>query len=143
MRQPAPVSFSRKETGAPTAAAAQLVQGVTAFTLVTSRVTNTEVASNSDIELVVFNTCFSENQASEVTKHIPASIGMNTSIGDDAARIFAAQLYLAMGFGKNVGVAFGQAKVALMLEGILEENTPQLFFGSGVNEAALVLVQPS
>lgn len=98
---------------------------------------------SSGIELVVFNTCFSENQASEVTKHIPAAIGMNTSIGDDAARIFAAQLYSAIGFGKSVGVAFGQAKVALMLEGILEENTPQLFFGSGVNEAALVLVKPS
>jgi len=41
MRQPAPVSFSRKETGAPTAAAAQLVQGFAAFPLVTIGVTNT------------------------------------------------------------------------------------------------------
>jgi hypothetical protein len=41
LRQPAPVSFSRKETGAPTAAAAQLVQGFAAFPLVTIGVTNT------------------------------------------------------------------------------------------------------
>ena len=50
MRQPAPVSFFRKETGAPTAAAAQLVQGFAAFPLVTIGVTNTEVTSNSDAD---------------------------------------------------------------------------------------------
>jgi hypothetical protein len=46
LRQPAPVSFFRKETGAPTAAAAQLVQGFAAFPLVTIGVTNTEVTGN-------------------------------------------------------------------------------------------------
>jgi hypothetical protein len=50
LRQPAPVSFSRKETGAPTTAAAQLVQGFAAFPLVTIGVTNTEVTSNSDAD---------------------------------------------------------------------------------------------
>lgn len=50
VRQPAPVSFSRKETGAPTAAAAQLLQGFAAFPLVTIGVTNTEVTSNSDAD---------------------------------------------------------------------------------------------
>ena len=50
LRQPAPVSFFWKETGAPTAAAAQLVQGFAAFPLVTIGVTNTEVTSNSDAD---------------------------------------------------------------------------------------------
>jgi len=50
LRQPTPVSFSRKETGARTAAAAQLVQGIAAFPLVTIGVTNTEVTSNSDAD---------------------------------------------------------------------------------------------
>jgi len=50
LRQTAPVSFSWKETGAPTAAAAQLVQGFAAFPLVTIGVTNTEVTSNSDAD---------------------------------------------------------------------------------------------
>lgn len=96
----------------------------------------------SGIKLVVFNTCFSENQAEEVTAHVPSAIGMNTSIGDDAARVFSAQLYSAIGFGKDIGVAFGQAKVALMLENIPEEQTPQLFLQPGLNEAELVLVKP-
>lgn len=50
LRQTAPVSFFRKETGAPTAAAAQLVQGIAAFPLVTIGVTNTEVTNNSDAD---------------------------------------------------------------------------------------------
>ena len=50
LRQPAPVSFSRKETGAPTTAAAQLVQGFAAFPLVTIGVTNADVTCNSDAD---------------------------------------------------------------------------------------------
>jgi len=50
LRQPAPVSFFRKETGAPTIAAAHLIQGIAAFPLVTIGVTNTEVTSNSDTD---------------------------------------------------------------------------------------------
>ncbi|NNA26327.1 hypothetical protein HBN84_13625 [Pseudomonas lundensis] len=48
LRQPAPVSFSRKETGAPTTAAAHVVHGFAATLLATIGVTNTEVTSNSD-----------------------------------------------------------------------------------------------
>ncbi|AMB86689.1 hypothetical protein AWM79_15815 [Pseudomonas agarici] len=50
LRQPAPVSFSRKETGAPNAATAQLVKGFAAFPLVTIGVTNTEATSNSNAD---------------------------------------------------------------------------------------------
>jgi len=50
LRQPAPVSFFRKETGVHTTAAAQLVQGFAAFPFVTIGVTNTEVTSNSDAD---------------------------------------------------------------------------------------------
>ena len=50
LRQPAFVSYFLEETNAPTAAAAQLVQGFAAFPLVTIGVTNTEVTSNSDAD---------------------------------------------------------------------------------------------
>ncbi|WP_426135067.1 hypothetical protein [Pseudomonas sp. PWP3-1b2] len=50
LRQPVARLFAPKETGAPTAAAAQLVQGFAAFLLVTIGVTNTEVTSNSDAD---------------------------------------------------------------------------------------------
>lgn len=72
----------------------------------------------NELQLVVFNTCFSDIQANKITKYIPITIGMNTSISDEAARTFAAQLYSAIGFGKSVQTAFHQAKVALLLENI-------------------------
>jgi hypothetical protein len=50
LRQPAPVSFFWKETGAPTTAAAHAVHGLAATLLVTIGMTNTEVTSNSDAD---------------------------------------------------------------------------------------------
>jgi hypothetical protein len=75
-------------------------------------------------------------------QHIPAAIGMNTAIGDEAARIFAAQFYSSLGFGHSVGKAFRQAKAALMLESIPEESTPELFMTPGLDADELVIVKP-
>lgn len=47
---PLPVSFSRKETGAQTTAAAQIERGFAAILLVTIDVANAEVTSNSDAD---------------------------------------------------------------------------------------------
>ena len=95
----------------------------------------------SGIKLVVFNTCFSENQANEIVAHISCAIGMNTSVGDDAARVFSAQLYSAISFGKSIGESFDQAKVALILENIPEDQTPQLFMHDGINDRELYFVR--
>lgn len=94
------------------------------------------------IRLVVFNTCLSSEQAEAVTQYIDAAIGMTDEIGDEAARVFAAQFYSSIGFGHSVKVAFEQAKAALMLEGIPEENTPALFTREGVDPETIVLVRP-
>lgn len=102
----------------------------------------TMVSTSDNIELVFFNTCFSFNQAREITRHINAAIGMNNSIGDDAARVFSAQFYASLGFGHSVEKAFNQAKSALMLEGIPEENTPELYGKENLDLSDLVLVRP-
>lgn len=102
----------------------------------------TMAAGSSDIQLVFFNTCYSRSQAEAVVQHVPAAIGMNTSIGDCAARVFSAQFYSAIGFGHSVRRAFDQAKAALMLEGIPEEATPELFLTAGLDAEELVLVRP-
>lgn len=102
----------------------------------------TMVSTSDTIELVFFNTCFSFNQAREITRHINAAIGMNTSIGDDAARIFAAQFYSALGFGHSIYKAFEQAKGALMLEGIPEEQTPEIYNKETIDLQNLILVKP-
>ncbi|ARH12994.1 hypothetical protein AO904_31405 [Pseudomonas aeruginosa] len=50
LRQPAPVSFCWKETGAPTMAAALIAHGFAAIPFVTIGVTNADVTSNSDAD---------------------------------------------------------------------------------------------
>lgn len=49
------------------------------------------------IKLVVFNACFSEAQAENVVTYVDSAIGMGTSISDEAACVFAAQLYTVQG----------------------------------------------
>lgn len=105
-------------------------------------IVQTMAAASGDIQLVFFNTCYSRGQAEAVVQHVPAAIGMNTSIGDIAARVFSAQFYSAIGFGLSIGRAFQQAKAALMLEGIPEQSTPELFIAEGLNADELVLVRP-
>lgn len=105
-------------------------------------IVQTMMASSENIRLVFFNTCYSRNQAEAVVEHVEAAIGMKTSIGDAAARVFGAQFYSAIGFGHSIGKAFAQAKAAMMLEGIPEEDTPELFIKVGLNADDIVIVRP-
>lgn len=96
-----------------------------------------------NIRVVVLNACFSKPQAVAITEVIDCAIGMNKAIGDDAAIAFAAAFYQAIGFGRSVKVAFDSGKTALMLAGIPEEKTPELLCRTGVDPAAIVLVEPN
>ncbi|MCC4621645.1 CHAT domain-containing protein [Xanthomonas cassavae CFBP 4642] len=104
-------------------------------------IVQTMMAASGDLQLVFFNTCFSHGQAEAIVEHVPCAIGMNASIGDTAARVFAAQFYSAIGFGHSVAKAFQQARAALLLEGIPEDQTPELFTAEGVDASTLFLVQ--
>lgn len=105
-------------------------------------IVQTMTTSSDSIRLVFFNTCFSYNQARAISESVEAAIGMNNSIGDDAARVFSSQFYSAIGFGLSVGQAFQQARSALMLEGIKEEDTPELFIREGLDKDDIILVRP-
>lgn len=94
------------------------------------------------IRLIFFNSCYSNLQAQVVVESIEAAIGMKSSIGDDAARVFAASFYSAIGFGKSLETAFNQAKAALLLENIPEDETPELFARTGVDPSESILVRP-
>ncbi|MGL5060131.1 MAG: CHAT domain-containing protein [Microcoleus sp.] len=102
--------------------------------------TMSTIADN--IRLVVFNACFSQDQAEAVTQHVETAIGMSDAIGDNAAKVFAAQFYSAIGFGRSVKQAFDQGISALLLEGIPEEETPALFTQEGIDSEDIVLVRP-
>ncbi len=89
-------------------------------------------ALRDDIRVVVFNTCDSLIQAEATAQAIDCVIGMDAEIGDEAARVFAAAFYRALGFGRSVQAAFDQGRVALELAGIPEDRTPRILTRPGV-----------
>jgi CHAT domain-containing protein len=95
-----------------------------------------------NIRVVLLNACFSRPQAEAITEVIDCAIGMKRAIGDEAAITFAASFYRAIGFGRSVKEAFEQGKTALLLEGIREDQTPDLLTGQGVKAASIVFVNP-
>ena len=112
--------------------------------LVSKEAISITIATASDtIRLIVFNACFSEGQAQHVVNYIDAAIGMSTSIGDEAACVFAAQLYSSIGFGRSLQASFNQAIAQLMLEGIPEDNTPTLYVKDSMDANDITLVQPN
>lgn len=96
-----------------------------------------------NIQIVVLNACYSRLQAEAIMEEIDYVIGMSDVIGDEAAIIFAASFYRAIGFNRTVQEAFDQARTALLLEGIPEENTPELLVSSGVNPSKKLVEQSS
>src|SRR5262245_22196886 len=80
-------------------------------------------ALRDDVRVVVFNACYSRDQADALAKVIDCTVGMNRPIGDEAAIVFAASFYQALGFGRSVKEAFELGKAALLLQDIREEQT--------------------
>ena len=96
-----------------------------------------------NIRVVVLNACYSERQAQAIAQHIDCIVGMNTAIGDQAAIVFAASFYRALGFGRSVQNAFDQGVAALLAEGIDEQDTPTLITRSGVDPEQVILAAPT
>jgi len=110
---------------------------------ITKEVIVQTIATVSDrVRLVFFNTCFSQGQAEAIVEYIEAAVGMATSIGDDAARVFASYFYSAVGFGLSLEKSFLQAKAALLLEGIPEEDTPVLYVKDTLQAKDIYIVRP-
>lgn len=103
-------------------------------------ITMTNATASDTIRLVVFNACFSQQQAESVVEHIEEAIGMSDSIPDETACVFAAQLYSSIGFGRSLKTSFDQAKAELLLEGISGENIPRVFPRDGIDAKDIVFV---
>lgn len=96
-------------------------------------------AMKDNIQIVVLNACYSRLQGEAIGKVIDYVVGMNSTIGDKAAIVFAASFYRALGFNRTVQEAFDQARTALLLEGIPEEDTPELLVKTGASPHKKIL----
>jgi len=95
-----------------------------------------------NVRVVVLNACYSRPQAEALAETIDCTVGMNRPIGDEAAIVFAASFYRALGFGRSVREAFELGRAALLLEGIPEDQTPELVTRPGVDATGLRLIAP-
>ncbi|AFZ01918.1 CHAT domain-containing protein [Calothrix sp. PCC 6303] len=83
-------------------------------------------AQQEQLECVVLNACYSEEQAKEICKYVPYVVGMSESIGDDAAIEFAIGFYTTVGAGKSYQFAHEMGCNAIELADLTENNIPIL-----------------
>jgi hypothetical protein len=76
------------------------------------------------VECVFLNSCYSESQAKEISKHIPYVIGMKSSVPDDAAIAFSTGFYSALGAGKDFKFAYKMGVLSIKLEGVSGSDIP-------------------
>ena len=92
------------------------------------------------IRLVVFNACYSADQAGAVTEYIDFAIGMHEAIGSDTASTFAANFYMGLGYGRSLRDAFEIGKNDLALHELPEADQPVLLQRKGADAASAFLV---
>lgn len=98
-------------------------------------------AAGRGVRLILLNSCDSASQAELAVQHVDLAIGMDASIDDADAKVFAGQFYNSLGFGHSVADAFRQARVHVELTGG-NADVPQLFSADGVDPETVVLVNP-
>jgi hypothetical protein len=77
------------------------------------------------VECVVLNACYSEEQADSIHQHIDCVVGMNQAIGDRAAIKFSVGFYTALAALRNYEDCFKTGCASIDLQGIPESQTPQ------------------
>ncbi len=94
------------------------------------------------MRVVVLNACYSEVQAKAIVAEIDFVVGMTESIGDKAARLFAASFYRGLGFGRSVQTAFDLGVNAIKREGLFKyEDVPVLLVKPGVDPATRLVTE--
>lgn len=95
------------------------------------------------LKLVILNSCNSAEQARVAARHATAAIGMQQSVDDETARVFAGQLYNSLGFGRSLGLAFDQANFQVQLTLDTTSGQPTLVMADGIDAYEFVVVLPA
>ncbi|MBP5976515.1 CHAT domain-containing protein, partial [Brasilonema sp. CT11] len=87
------------------------------------------------VECVLLNACYSEVQAKAINQHVNYVIGMNRTIGDEAAIAFSVAFYDALAAGQQMESAYELGRSVLM--SFSEQQTPVL-----LKKDYIAVVQP-
>jgi hypothetical protein len=93
--------------------------------------------AGDEIRCVVFNACYSTDQAEAVAEHVDCVVGTFRAIADRSALAFAGGFYRALGYGRSVQSAFDLGRNEINLAGLDDHEVPQLHTKSGVDAATV------
>jgi formylglycine-generating enzyme required for sulfatase activity len=93
-----------------------------------------------NVTLVVFNACFSGEQAQAIRRSAGLAIGVGARIDDAAAIAFASALYGALAYGRSVRDAFELGVAAIQAAHPRQEALPELFEEPGLDAGSVSLV---
>ena len=93
-----------------------------------------------EINCVVLNSCYSENQAKSIAQSIDCVIGMSNSVKDSAAIAFAGSFYLALGFGEDLKTAFDLGCLQIDIESLDQEGVPKIITRMGKDPNELFIL---
>jgi hypothetical protein len=79
-----------------------------------------------EIEFVMLNACYSEQQAQGIVSHIDYVVGMEHEVADAAAIAFSGGFYSALGAGRPVEQAYRITCSAMRILGVREADRPIL-----------------
>lgn len=85
--------------------------------------------------VVVLNACYSDAMADALLSAVPCVVGIQGPIDDNAARVFSAGFYRALGHGHPVSAAVEQATAALMVDYRSEAYRPVCRVRNGIDPA--------
>jgi hypothetical protein len=95
---------------------------------------------SDNLQIVVFNSCYSRFQIGAFTKTVDFTIGMNKTISNQAARDFAAAFYSRLAWGRSVENAFDLAVNHLHVKDLSHTGDPELLARKGVDPSKVFLV---
>lgn len=78
------------------------------------------------LECVIFNACYSDQQANVICKHIDYVIGMNDEVGDRSAIEFAVGFYDGLGAGRAYEFSHKLGCQYIAMEGLQQAGVPIL-----------------
>ena len=81
-------------------------------------------------ECVLLNACYSEEQANEISKHIPYVIGVKDKIPDETSIAFSEAFYEAIGTGSTIEESFKFARNNIAMSGMDGEDLPVLMINA-------------
>lgn len=95
-----------------------------------------------DLKCVVLNACYSAEQAEAIAATIDCVVGMSSAIEDQSAIGFSKAFYQALAYGRSVQEAFDLGCVEIGIEGLPDEQVPQLLVRSGADASSVRFVAP-